>query len=109
MLIITSTNTAKVTVRGTSIELPSVASRLEFYAPPSGKTIEVAQYIYENVQAYNDGKSPIQVDGIKVSSTSYSLAKGTDPETYDMQTIEVAHDKVMADLVAQGFTVEKQL
>ena len=108
MITITPTATEKIYVKGTSIELPSVVARLEFYAPKDGKKIQVAPYYYENQAAYDNGNPIISIEGVEgfvLSAKYYDLALGTDPETYEAQTIQVAHDKIKADLEALGYTV----
>jgi hypothetical protein len=107
-MITVTPNTEKIYFKGTTVEIASVVARLEFAAPKDGKTIQVAPYWYENETAYNNGEETISIEGVEgflVSAKYYDLALGTDPETYDPQTIQVAHDKVKADLESLGYTV----
>lgn len=106
MIRIKSTTNAEMTITGTSIVVPEVVSRITFSAPPSGTKIEVAQYIYENVNAYENGSEPIQVSGFDSFARWYELALGTTPETYAPQTILVAHEKVQEYLEGLGFVAE---
>lgn len=108
MITVTATESAKLYFKGTQTEINSVVARLEFYAPKDGKTIRVAPYYYESETAYNNGSDLLQItgeDGFVVNAKYYELALGTDPQTYDPQTIQVAHNKIKADLESLGYTV----
>ena len=105
MITITSTETAKVTFKGTSVELTDVLTRLEFTAPKDGKSLQVALYVYEDLGAFEaDPKNTISVDGFQSSAKWYDLANDVEPVTYKEQTITVAHDEVKAYLEGLGFT-----
>ena len=106
MLRIKSTTNAEMTITGTAIVVPEVVSRISFAAPQSGTTIQVAQSIYESVAVYQNDGHPMNVSGFESIARYYDLAKGTNPETYDEQTILVAHEKVKAYLEGLGFVVE---
>lgn len=51
-LIITPTETKKIYVQGTDIELQSTYVRLEFGCKPNGITMEIAFYTYANHDAF---------------------------------------------------------
>lgn len=107
-MITVTPNTAKMYHNG--VEVSSVISRIEFSGDKSGKTIYVAQNWYLTVEDYKAGlpmiNSDLQgVEGFLIKGKYFDLSLGTDPETYDPQTIQVAHDKVKADLEALGYTV----
>jgi hypothetical protein len=105
MITITSTESAKIKFKGTDVEITDVLTRLEFTAPSSGKTIQVALYVYENQAAFDaDPNNGMQVDGFDSKAKYYDLSNGDDPETWKAQTIQVAHDEVKAYLEGLGFT-----
>ena len=105
MITITSTETAKIKFKSTNVEIADVLARLEFTAPSSGKTIQVALYVYENQAAFDaDPKNIMKVDGFDSEAKYYDLSNGDDPETWKPQTIQVAHDEVKAYLEGLGFT-----
>lgn len=107
-MITVTPNTEKIYFKGTTVELSSVVARLEFSAPKDGKTIQVAPYYYADSAAYENGDETLSIEGVEgflLSAKYYDLALGTDPETYDPQTIQVAHDKVKEDLENLGYNV----
>ena len=107
-MITVTPNTEKIYFKGTTVELSSVVARLEFAAPKDGKTIQVAPYYYVDNTAYENGDDTLSIEGVEgflLSAKYYDLALGTDPETYDQQTIQVAHEKVKEDLESLGYTV----
>lgn len=107
-MITVTPNTEKIYFKGTTVEVASVVARLEFAAPKDGKTIQVAPNWYASESDYENGKETIAIEGVEgflLKAKYYDLSLGTDPETYDPQTIQVAHDKVKADLESLGYTV----
>lgn len=108
MITVTATQSAKIYVKGTSIEISSVIARLEFLGLRDGKKIVVSPYFYENQAAYNNGNQTLSIDGVDLrtfQSKEFDLALGTNPETYALQTIQVAHDKIKEYLESLGYTV----
>jgi hypothetical protein len=107
MITLTTPNTEKLTIKGTSIEISSVLLRLEFTAPISGKTIQVACYAYENEAAFNaDPKNLLSIEGVEgftLAAKDYDLSNGDDPETWKAQTISVAHDEAKAYFDGLGY------
>lgn len=101
-MITVTPNTEKIYFKGTTVELSSVVARLEFAAPKDGKKIQVAPYWYASEEAYNNDEETLSLNLLS-SAKYYELAKGTDPETYDAQTIQVAHEKIKADLESLGY------
>jgi hypothetical protein len=105
MITITSTDTAKIKFKGTNVEITDVLARIEFTAPSSGKTLQAALYVYENLAAFEaDPNSLMKVEGFDSSAKTYDLANDVEPVTYKGQTIAVAHDEVKAYLEGLGFT-----
>jgi hypothetical protein len=107
MITLTTPNTEKLTIKGTSIEIASVLLRVSFTAYASGKTILVALDAYENQAAYD--ANPEQtlklegVEGFTLEGKDYDLSNGDDPETWKAQTITVAHDEAKAYLDGLGY------
>jgi hypothetical protein len=105
MITITSTEAAKIYFKGTTVEITDVLTRLEFTAPSSGKTLQVALSVYENQAAFEaDPNNGLSVEGFETRAKWYDLSNGDDPLTYKAQTITVAHDEVKAYLEGLGFT-----
>ncbi len=102
MIRITSTETAKMYFRGTNIEITEVVSRLAFSGPLNGKSIEVAQQIYPSMEAYENNDQSMVIDGFELHKW-FDLSLGTNPETYELQTINVAHQKMKEYLEEIGF------
>lgn len=106
MVRVTGTQNAKITIKGTSIELSTAEIRLEASCPADGKTLSVALYVYEE-GGYAAGKPFIQIEGFQVSNKNYDLALGTDPETYSPQSVATAHAKVIAYLESLSYIAEE--
>lgn len=108
MITVTANGAAKIYFKGTTVEINSVIARIEFFAPKDGKTIQVVPYYYADQVAYDNGNPILAIDGAQgfvLEAKYYNLALGTEPQTYDPQTIQVAHNKIKADLEALGYTV----
>lgn len=127
MIKITAQNDATIKFKGTNVSLTSCVLRLDFWGEPSGKKIQIALIPYESETAFNSGSAPIQiegrgeieeqtdendvvtqvfVEGFTTAAKYYSLEKGTDPETYDQQSLSTAETKVSDWLTALGYVVE---
>lgn len=100
-LEITATATAKITVKGTTVELPSIYSRLELGLPKNGKSMSVALYGYGSKVIYNAN----QGDTVKVEEIKSNYNLNVDVLAGEEQSLQLAHDKVKALLEAQGYTV----
>ena len=106
MITITTPNAAKLYFAGTTTEIESVLCRLEFTAPISGKTLEVALYPYGSEADFEAGKSIISIDGVDgftIGANHYDLSNGDDPETWKTQSLAVAHDVVKLYLDGLGY------
>ena len=97
-LIITPTPSQKIHIQGTSIELLSVYTRIEFGCRPNGKTIELAFYTYANKTAYQAG-SYLPTD-LPIGNTTRDI----DLET-QTQSVEAAHELAKTWYEEQGYTV----
>jgi len=103
MITINSTETAKILVKGTDIEITSVLARVGGTINFDGKTFPVALKLYKDATAYDENKEMNTVDGFELFKT-FDLSNGDDPLTYKPQTIQVAHDEYKAYLEGLGFT-----
>lgn len=104
MLRVQSTADAKMFFRGTTIEVPEVVTRIAFSGASSGKTIEVVQEVYESFESYQQGMNMMDIQGLELSKW-FELELATDPITYELQTIQVAHEKMKNHLEGLGFLV----
>ena len=102
MIKVTAKGDSKITIQGTSIELPSVVLRLQAFLPTKGESLEVACDAYESKEAYKAGAAPVIIEGFQTSSKIYSLVKA-DGSNKD-QSRTVAHTEMKAYLVGLGYT-----
>jgi hypothetical protein len=58
-LIIISTETKKILITGTQIELPNLYGRVEFAARADGKTLEIALSTFASLEAFENNASVI--------------------------------------------------
>jgi hypothetical protein len=61
-LIINSTEEQKITITGTTIDVPSVYGRLEFAGRADGKTLEIAVATYASKEAFESGASALSTN-----------------------------------------------
>lgn len=97
-LLVKSTETTKIIITGTSIELPEIYGRIEFAGRADGKTLEVALSTYASKEAYKSGANVI--------STSVPMGNfNTQILESEIQSVETAHLYTKALLENQGFEV----
>lgn len=106
MIKVTATQDAKITFKGTEIEISEVELRVVANCPASGEILQVYTIPYE-IGGYEAGKEPLSIEGFQTVQQNFSLAKGTDPETYDDQSMDVAHTKYIEYLESLGLEAEK--
>ena len=99
-LEISKSDTAKLTIQGTSIELDSIYARVELSAAANGVDMQMGMYYYENATAFIEGSGVVKVKEMK----SLYNAKA-DTEGGQTQTILLASEKVKESLEAEGYTV----
>ena len=58
-LLVKSTETAKIIITGTAIEMPEVCCRIEFAGRADGKILEIALATYASKDAFKNGASVI--------------------------------------------------
>lgn len=99
-LTITKTDEASLTIKGTSIELPSVYARIELAASPNGINMQMGMYYYEDKAAFQAAQGVLKVNELK------DLFNGAaDLEESESQSVQLASEKVKAELEAKGYTV----
>lgn len=96
-LIINSTEEKKITITGTTIELPSVYGRIRFVGDFSGKDIQAEVMTFANVATFKDGKM-IYTD-VPIGSFKQDLAEG------EVQSLETAHKYAKIAYEQQGYNV----
>jgi hypothetical protein len=102
MITITSTETAKIYFKGTTVEINSVIAFVDM-TTITGKKIQVPLSVYENQAAFDaDPTNLMNVDGFQSAAKEYDLSNGDG--TWKAQTIQVAHDEAKAYLEGLGFT-----
>ena len=97
-LLVKSTETAKIIITGTTIELPEVYCRIEFSARANGVTLEIASSNYQSVESYKAGDSSITTN-VPDSNIVVELQPG------ETQTIDVALSYMQVALETAGYEV----
>ena len=97
-LLVKQTETAKIIITGTTIELPEVYCRIEFAGRADGKTLEIALSTYANKEAFKSGASIISTS-VPMGNVTVELQEG------ETQSVETAHEHCKIVLEQQGFEV----
>jgi len=101
-LIIKPTEEKKITIQGTSIEVPEVYARLEFTGRASGTTIEASVATFASKEAFKSGAS--------IFSTTVEMGNINQPlEEGETQSLETAHKYVKLAYEQRGFEVISDL
>jgi hypothetical protein len=109
-LTVKSTDSKKIHVQGTSIELPSVYVRFEYVSRQDGKTLELALYTYLSKEAYNNSLEAFSEFDAPIHSNPYlptdieklSILKKVE-ETIDLV---MAHNVIKDEFESEGYDVE---
>jgi hypothetical protein len=96
-LIIKSTENKKITITGTSIELPEVYGRIRFLGDFNGKTIQGEVSTFANASTFAEGKM-IHTD-VPVSAYQSELEAG------EVQSLETAHKYAKIAYEQMGYEV----
>ena len=99
-LEISKSESAKLTIQGTSIELDSAYARIELAAAANGKDMQMGMYYYENAAAYESGSKVLTIAEMKGLYNAEA-----DVESGEKQTIAIASEKVKAKLEEDGYSV----
>jgi hypothetical protein len=97
-LIIISTQNNPIHVQGTSIELTSVYTRLEYSCRPDGVTIEIAFYTYADYAGY------LVASYLPTDLPLSNLTQDIDILT-QIQDLSTVHDIAKANLESRGYIV----
>ena len=98
MALILSNTETPILISGTTIELPTVYTRLEFGCRPNGITMEIAFSTYENAAMYQSG-SQIATN-IPISNYTGDI----DPLT-QVQSVQSAHELAKTWYESLGYIV----
>ena len=60
-----TSESAKLTIQGTSIELDSAYARIELAAAANGVDMQMGMYYYENAAAYESGSGVLKIAEMK--------------------------------------------
>lgn len=74
-LIIKSTETKKIVITGTEVELPSIYGRVEFAARADGKTLEVALSTFASLEAF-ESKASVITTSVPMGNLNVDLSTG---------------------------------
>lgn len=99
-LIIESTKTKKLNIKGTSIDVKKVYVRTEFSFAPCGKKVNAGLYIYETKQAFKANSNVLEIDGLHSYGYDFKVKE---------QTVELASDELAKQLKKQGYKVTVEL
>jgi hypothetical protein len=96
-LIIKATENKKITISGTSIELPEVYGRIRFLGDFSGTSIQGEVSTFANASTFAEGRM-IQTD-VPVSAYQSELEEG------EVQSLETAHKYAKIAYEQMGYEV----
>lgn len=100
-LIITAQGTAKLIISGTTTELTSIYSRIEFACPKNGESMPGALYNYSAKADYTGDMESILK--IKDLATNYSV--DIDVAGGQEQSLQIGHENIKAQLETEGYGV----
>lgn len=98
MGLLLTPNTEKITINGSPIELDSVYIRLQFFAHPDGRVLEIAFNTYYDKAAYDNGQ-PLPTN---ISLTNFKLELQDGEE----QTLQQAHLSAKKGFEEWGYNAE---
>jgi hypothetical protein len=101
-LLVKSTETAKIIITGTTIEMPEVYCRIEFAGRANGITLEIAASNYASKIAFKEGANAISTN-VPNGNFTVELQEG------QKQTIETALAYTQLALEQAGYEVENLL
>ena len=88
-LTITKTEKTTLTIKGTSIELPSVYARIELAASPNGKDMQMGMYYYEDKVSFKAAQGAVKVNELK--NLYNSSANLEESESQSVQLLSLIH------------------
>jgi hypothetical protein len=96
-ILIKATEEKKITISGTSIELPEVYGRIRFLGDYSGDTIEGEVATFANAETFAEGK--ILYTNVPIGNYKSNLEEG------EVQSLETAHKYAKIAYEQQGYEV----
>lgn len=99
-LVITAQGSAKLIISGTTTELATIYSRIEFACPINGASMQGALYNYGAKAEYD--ASPSSLLRLDDLITSYNVEIDIATEE---QSLQVGHEKIKTQLETIGYTV----
>ena len=96
-LIIKATKDKKITISGTTIELPQVYGRIRFLGDYSGTNIQCEVSTFANYQTFQEGK--ILYTDVPIGNYQAELLEG------EIQSLETAHKYGKLAYEQQGYEV----
>lgn len=105
MIKVTSTETAKIYVAGTKIEVSSVVLRVGGTIEFTGKQLPTVVEVFENEEVFKETPSnKMKIDGFDTFKT-FDLSNGEEEEEpFKPQSLGVAHQEFKSYLEGLGFT-----
>lgn len=100
-LIITAQNDAKLIISGTTTELPSIYSRIEFACPKNGASMQGALYNYVAKTDYEANPSSI----LKLNDFISNYRVDIDTAT-EQQSLLTGSEKIKEQIEALGYSVQ---
>ena len=98
IMIIQATETNKITINGSPIELESIYLRFEYFAKANGEEMEIAFYTYYDKEAYlNNLLLPTNIGNMNVK---VKLQEG------EMQSYETAKACIEKAFIENGYNIE---
>jgi hypothetical protein len=97
-LLVKQTETSKIIITGTTIEMPEVYCRIEFAGRANGTTLDVASSNYASKIAFKEGANAISTN-VPNGNLTVELQEG------ETQTIETALSYVQVALEQAGYKV----
>ncbi|WP_396195934.1 hypothetical protein [Flavobacterium sp.] len=97
-LLVKSTETTKIIITGTTIEMPEVYCRIEFAGRANGTTLEIATSNYASIKAFKERANEISTN-VPNGNITVELQKG------ETQTIETALYYTQVALEQAGYEV----
>jgi len=103
-LLINATETNKLTIKGTTLELPSIYARVECANSFDGLKMVGRIYSFESKQLYTNEKTLLQVKEL----TEYDNQKTFDVDVTggEKQSVLLFHEKLKAELEGAGYVVD---
>jgi hypothetical protein len=97
-LLVKSTETSKIIITGTEIEMPEIYCRIEFAGRANGTTLEIASLNYASKIAFKNGANAISTN-VPTGSLTVELQES------ETQTIETALAYTQLALEQAGYEV----